>query len=198
MLIVGLTGGIGSGKSAATARFETLGIEVIDADVVAREVVEPGKPALQTIAKQFGHEILNEHGALNRTALRQIIFDDTNAKRWLETLLHPLIRSEILRQLSETTSPYAILASPLLFEAKQSQMCSRTLLIDCTVEQQVSRATARDNSDETSIKKIIAAQMPRTLKQSRADDIILNDSDLAHLHGLVELQHERYLALVHP
>ncbi|KZZ61688.1 dephospho-CoA kinase [Oleiphilus sp. HI0125] len=199
MLIVGLTGGIGSGKSAASDRFETLGVTVVDADVVAREVVEPGSSALGMIAKQFGTDVLHsdgeQKGALNRARLREIIFSDSNAKRWLETLLHPLIRSEIIRQLSQAESAYAILVSPLLFETKQSRLCTRTLLIDATEADQKIRAATRDNASEEDIGKIIAAQMPRKMKQERAHDIILNDGDLDHLNAMVDSQHEEYLKL---
>ena len=199
MLIIGLTGGIGSGKSSASAHFEKLGIHVVDADLVAREVVEPGKPALATIAKQFGADILNEFGGLDRTKLRAIIFSDTNAKRWLEALLHPIIRSEIIRQISNAESPYAILVSPLLFETDQHKLCSRTLLIDAPKELQIERATKRDNVSIDSIEKIIAAQMPREAKQKHADDIILNDDNEAHLQHMVELKHRYYLELCqHP
>lgn len=195
MLIVGLTGGIGSGKSAASAIFEKLGIHVVDADVVAREVVEPGRPALGTIAKQFGAEILEESGNLNRTKLREIIFSDTNAKRWLEALLHPIIRSEIIRQLAQAKSPYAILVSPLLFETDQHTLCSQTLLIDAPEELQIERASKRDGSSIDGIKKIIAVQMPRDIKQKHANDIILNDGSEEHLEHMVNLQHQRYLEL---
>lgn len=195
MLIVGLTGGIGSGKSAASAIFEKLGIHVVDADVVAREVVEPGRPALATIAKQFGADILEESGNLNRTKLREIIFSDTNAKRWLEALLHPIIRSEIIRQLAQAKSPYAILVSPLLFETDQHTLCSRTLLIDAQEELQIERASKRDDSSIDGIKKIIAVQMPRDIKQKHANDIILNDGSEEHLEHMVDLQHLRYLEL---
>ncbi|KZZ77362.1 dephospho-CoA kinase [Oleiphilus sp. HI0130] len=199
MLIIGLTGGIGSGKSAASVHFEKLGIHVVDADLVAREVVEPGKPALATIAKQFGADILNEFGGLDRTKLRAIIFSDTNAKRWLEALLHPIIRSEIIRQISNAESPYAILVSPLLFETDQHKLCSRTLLIDAPKELQIERATKRDNVSIDSIEKIIAAQMPREAKQKHADDIILNDDNEAHLQHMVELKNRYYLELCqHP
>ena len=196
MLIIGLTGGIGSGKSAASAFFELLGVHVVDADVVAREVVEPGRPALITIANQFGEDILDGTGKLNRTKLREIIFSDTNAKRWLEALLHPIIRSEIIRQLALAESPYAILVSPLLFETDQHRLCTRTLLIDAPEELQVERAKQRDNSSVEGIKKIIAAQMPRSMKQERADDIILNDNNEEHLKHMVNLQHQRYLELL--
>ena len=195
MLIVGLTGGIGSGKSAASSIFEELGILVVDADVVAREVVEPGKPALATIAKQFGADILEESGKLNRTKLREIIFSDPNAKRWLEALLHPIIRSEIIRKLAQAESPYAILVSPLLFETDQHTLCTRTLLIDAPEELQIERASKRDDSSIDGIKKIIAVQMPRNIKQKHADDIILNDNNEQHLERMVDSQHQRYLEL---
>lgn len=195
MLIVGLTGGIGSGKSLASAQFEILGVEVVDADVVAREVVEPGTPALRSIAKQFGDDILDQNGALNRAKLRTLIFADTNAKRWIEHLLHPLIRSEIIRQLSLANSAYAILVSPLLFEAKQHQLCTRTLLIDAPEQAQKDRAASRDNVDADAIQKIIDAQMPRPSKQQLANDIILNDQDEQHLRDMVELQHQQYLEI---
>lgn len=195
MLIVGLTGGIGSGKSAASALFEKLGTHLVDADVVAREVVEPGRPALASISKQFGSDILDEAGSLNRTKLREIIFSDTNAKRWLEALLHPIIRSEIIRQLAQAESPYAILVSPLLFETDQHTLCSRTLLIDAPEELQIERASKRDSSSIDGIKKIIAVQMPRNEKQKHANDIILNDGSEEHLKHMVDSQHQRYLEL---
>ena len=184
MLIIGLTGGIGSGKSAASARFEEHGIHVVDADVVAREVVEPGMPALTFIKEQFGDHIINEDGSLNRKQLRETIFNDANAKRWLETLLHPVIRSEIIRQLSEATSPYAILASPLLFETKQHQLCSRTLLIDAPESIQRARAAKRDNTDESAIQKIL-----------NADDVICNDQDEEALRAMIDSQHRKYLSI---
>jgi dephospho-CoA kinase len=195
MLIVGLTGGIGSGKSAASAYFETLGVIVVDADIVARQVVEPGKPALSTISKQFGADILLEDGSLNRPRLREIIFSDSNAKKWLEALLHPLIRSEIILQLSEASSPYAILVSPLLFETKQSQLCSRSLLIDVPEAIQTARASQRDGVSPDAIQAVIEVQMPRDEKRKRASDIILNDKDLTELHAQIEHQHAVYLEL---
>src|SRR3989338_6241173 len=143
MLKIGLTGGIGSGKTAATDHFQQLGIAVVDADVVAREVVVPGSPALAQIAEHFGAQILDHSGALDRAQLRKIIFSNPSEKSWLETLLHPLIRTEILRQLEQAHSPYAILVSPLLFETGQHLLVDRTLLIDAPEALQVSRATAR-------------------------------------------------------
>jgi dephospho-CoA kinase len=195
MLIIGLTGGIGSGKSAASALFEELGVHVVDADVVAREVVEPGSLGLENIAKHFGQDILDSCGKLNRSKLREVIFRDNEEKKWLEALLHPLIRTEIIKQLEQASSPYVILVSPLLFETDQHLLCTRTLLIDASEELQIARASKRDSTNEDAIKKIIASQMPREEKQQKADDIILNDNNEAHLKAMVDFQHHKYLEL---
>jgi dephospho-CoA kinase len=195
MFVVGLTGGIGSGKSAASARFEELGIKVVDADIVAREVVEPDSPALKLIVQQFGEQVQNADASLNRAALRQIIFSDSDAKLWLEALLHPLIRSQIIQQLSQAHSKYAILVSPLLFEAKQYELCSRTLLIDASETLQKERASLRDNTTAEAIQKIIEVQMPRESKLQLASDIITNDGDIEHLNAQVDRMHMEYLKL---
>lgn len=195
MLIIGLTGGIGSGKSAASALFEGFGLHVVDADVVAREVVEPGMPALERITSHFGQNILEADGSLNRSRLREIIFADSEAKKWLEELLHPIIRNEIIKQLQQARSPYAILVSPLLFETDQHKLCSRSLLIDAPERLQIERASKRDSSNKDAIKKIIASQMSRKMKQQRANDIILNDGDEAHLKAMIDSQHQIYLDL---
>lgn len=194
-LIIGLTGGIGSGKSAATAIFESFGIKVVDADIVAREVVEPGSPALAEIAKHFGDNFILESGDLNRAALREKIFANEQDKHWLESLLHPLIRSSIEHQLSEATSPYAILVSPLLFETDQSRLTARTLLIDAPEALQIERASERDNSKADQIKSIIAQQMDRHSKQKLADDIILNDGSIESLRAAVVQHHHAYMEL---
>ena len=195
MLIIGLTGGIGSGKSAASALFEGFGVHVVDADVVAREVVEPGMPALGRITTHFGQNILEADGSLNRSRLREIIFADSEAKKWLEELLHPIIRNEIIKQLQQARSPYAILVSPLLFETDQHKLCTRSLLIDAPERLQIERASKRDSSNDDAIKRIIASQMSRQMKQQRANDIILNDGDEAHLKAMIDSQHRIYLDL---
>jgi dephospho-CoA kinase len=195
VLVVGLTGGIGSGKSVVSDMFESLGIDIVDADIVAREVVEPGKPALQSIAKQFGDEVLLIDGSLNRQKLRDIIFSDSNAKRWVEMLLHPIIRADILRQLAQANSPYCILVSPLLFETKQHQLCSTTLLIDVPEQLQKQRASSRDNTSEDAIQKIIDAQLPRTDKLKLSNQVIVNDGTLEELKEKVLKQHEAYLKM---
>lgn len=196
-LIIGLTGGIGSGKTAASDRFESLGITIVDADIVAREVVEPGQPALKEISDHFGKHLITSEGALDRRKLREIIFSNQTEKQWLEALLHPLIREEILNQLSRADSPYAILVSPLLFETNQHQLASRCLLIDVPESVQIERASKRDNSNPEQIKSIIASQMSRTCKIEKADDIITNDQDLKHLHEQIDMQHKHYLDLAH-
>ncbi len=197
MWTVGLTGGIGSGKSAASALFEQFGICVVDADVVAREVVEPETPALQEIIEHFGSNILDSHHRLDRTQLRSIIFSKPAEKEWLEKLLHPLIRKEIIHQLQHAHSPYAILVSPLLFETDQHKLVSRTLLIDLPEELQLERAAHRDNSEPEQIRKIMANQLSRECKIDKADDIISNLHDFAYLREEVERQHLHYLELAH-
>ncbi|TNC80734.1 MAG: dephospho-CoA kinase [Oleiphilus sp.] len=194
---IGLTGGIGSGKTAASDCFEECGIKVVDADIVAREVVEPGSPALSEISKHFGDDILDEAGWLDRKKLRSLIFKDKQQKGWLEALLHPIIRAEIANQLSNSTTPYSVLVSPLLFETDQHVLVDRTLLIDVPVELQIERASYRDNADPDQIRAIIAQQMPRECKIEKADDIILNDTDLQSLRSKVQRIHHLYLELAH-
>ena len=194
-LILGLTGGIGSGKSAASAWFENQGIQVVDADIVAREVVQPPSPTLHEIQQTFGDWVLLEDGHLNRRALREHIFANTEARKQLESITHPAIRTRIIQQLSEATSPYVILVSPLLFETNQHELTDHTLLIDATIEHQIQRASQRDHQDIEQIKSIISAQMPREQKQKLANDIILNDQDLSHLEAQLSLIHQKYLTL---
>lgn len=196
MLKIGLTGGIGSGKSAATATFQSLGITVIDADVVARQVVEPNTPALSAIVDHFGPTILNPSQSLDRKSLRETIFRNADEKRWLESLLHPLIRDRIVQQLSSSLSPYTILSSPLLFETNQHELVDRTLLIDAPVALQLQRACNRDDTDETQIQSIIDQQMSRQCKTEKADDIILNNEDLQSLQRSVLKQHNIYMELI--
>lgn len=195
MLTVGLTGGIGSGKTAASDHFRRLGVPLVDADVVAREVVEPGEPALDAIAHHFGAGILQQDGTLDRRALREIIFRDTDAKDWLEELLHPRIRQRIARQLQDLSGPYALLVSPLLLETQQAELVDRILLIECDAEIQVARVSARDNTDARQTRTIIEQQMHREERKRWADDVIENNGSLAQLHGAVEKLHDRYLAM---
>lgn len=191
--VLGLTGGIGSGKSAASAWFEAQGIVVIDADVVAREVVEKGQPTLKQIQQHFGDWILLENGELNRRALREHIFKEPSARQALEKITHPVIRESIIRQLDAADSPYVVLVSPLLFETNQHQLTQHTLLIDATEALQIHRASQRDDQTVEQIHKIIQAQMPRAEKQRLANDIVLNDGHLDHLYSKLEVLHQQYL-----
>lgn len=191
--ILGITGGIGSGKSAATQWFESQGIVVVDADIVAREVVELGQPALKEIQLSFGDWVLLEDGNLNRRALREHIFQFPEARETLEKITHPAIRQSIIQQLQQAESPYVILVSPLLFETNQHELVHHTLLIDANEQTQLQRASQRDGQNEEQIRKIIAVQMPRTQKQLLANDIVMNDGLLEHLHQQLEPLHLKYL-----
>ena len=153
MFVVGLTGGIGSGKTAVSDRFAALGIKIVDADVAARIVVEPGRPALAEIAEHFGAEVIDPSGALDRAALRTRVFSDPDARRWLEQLLHPRIADEIRRGIESATSPYTMLVSPLLLEAGQAAYAHRILVVDVPVEVQVARTMARDDNDEAQVRR---------------------------------------------
>lgn len=195
-LIIGLTGGIGSGKSAAAARFEQAhGIHVVDADIKSRVVVEPGRPALQKIVDRFGDAVLQEDGSLNRAALRERVFQVPDERRWLEQLLHPLIREEIVTDLASARSPYALLVSPLLVESGQYQMTRRVLVVDVPEALQIARTTARDNVPEEQVRGILKAQAQREERLRHAHDVIANDRDLAALHAQVDALHQQYLAL---
>lgn len=194
-LIVGLTGGIGSGKSAASQWFETQGINVVDADIVAREIVEKGQPALAQIQSAFGDWVLLESGELNRKALREHIFQHPSARQQLEDITHPAIRQFIIVQLEQANSPYVILVSPLLFETNQHLLTQRTLLIDASIELQIQRASQRDGQSVEQIENIIQAQMPRDRKLDLADDIAINDGHLEHLYTQLQKLHLHYLEL---
>ncbi|XZT80035.1 dephospho-CoA kinase [Acinetobacter baumannii] len=191
--ILGITGGIGSGKSAATQWFESQGIQVVDADIVAREVVEKGQPALQKIQQTFGDWVLQPDGSLDRRALREYIFQNPQARHTLEQITHPAIRQSIIQQLQNRKSPYVILVSPLLFETNQHELVNHTLLIDASEQTQIQRASQRDGQNQEQIQKIIAAQMPRERKRELANDIVFNDGLLEHLYQQLELLHQSYL-----
>jgi len=193
--VLGLTGGIGSGKSAASQWFEAQGIAVVDADIVAREVVDIGQPTLQQIQQAFGDWVLLKDGSLNRRALREHIFQSPEARKTLENITHPAIRTSIIQQLHAAQSPYAILVSPLLFETNQHELTQHTLLIDAAIELQIQRASQRDRQNVEQIQKIIAAQMPREQKCAMADDIVLNDGELEHLYAHLTPLHEKYLKM---
>ncbi len=194
MFVVGITGGIGSGKSAVTDYLETRGITVVDADKVARVVVEPGTPALNAIAEHFGTDILLTDGGLDRAALRKIVFDNPDERKVLEGITHPRIRDEIARQLSEASSPYVVLSSPLLLESGQNTFANYVVVVDVPEEVQLQRTMARDDNSEVLVKQIMAAQLDRQTRLSRADTSILNDASLETLYERVEKLHDDLLA----
>lgn len=179
--VVGLTGGIGSGKTAASDYLKGLGISIVDADVIAREVVEPGTPCLNAIKEHFGAEVIQANGELDRKALRHIVFADAEQKTWLNQLLHPAIRREIQQQLQQAQSAYVVLVAPLLFENGLEQYCDRTLVIDVPETLQLARTTQRDNVDANNVQAIIDSQISRQERLHRADDVVVNDKDLTHL-----------------
>ena len=195
MFIVGLTGGIGSGKTVASDRFEELGVKVVDADIASRVVVENGQPALYSIEGKFGSDVISDDGSLNRAKLREIIFKDNEAKSWLEALLHPLIAKHISDEISRATSKYAVLVSPLLFETSQFEMCNRTLLIDVSKEAQILRTAARDNVSKSQVEKIISSQMDRDQKINKADDVIVNDGEINDLISKIDDIHQKYIEI---
>mgnify|MGYP005840188319 CR=1 FL=1 len=193
--IVGVTGGIGSGKSEVMRRFQAQGIEAFDADDMARVVVEPGRPALDDIVKKLGPDMLTAQGELNRPALRALVFSNPKVKRWLEQRLHPLINQELEQRLARAQSPYALLVSPLLFESEQNQLVDRVLVVDAPRELQLARASRRDNSDPQQIEAIIDSQMSREARLSRANDVVDNAAGRAELDQQVGKLHNRYLTL---
>tara|TARA_R110000823_G_scaffold91174_4_gene201140 strand:- start:30277 stop:30891 length:615 start_codon:yes stop_codon:yes gene_type:complete len=191
--IVGVTGGIGSGKSAVTARFEQRGIVVVDADLAARVVVEPGRPALAQIAAHFGADILLADGALDRPALRARVFAEPAERRWLEALTHPLIGEEILAQIAAATSPYTILSSPLLLETSQRELVHCVVVVDVPESVQLARTVNRDNNDEAQVKRIMAAQLARDARLEQADIVIDNSGPIEVLDARVEELHREFL-----
>ena len=193
--ILGLTGGIGSGKSAAADAFAELGIETVDADHAARWVVEPGRPALAEIVERFGEAVLLDDGQLNRAALREYIFAEPEQRQWLEGLLHPLIRTEITQFLDAAKSPYAILVSPLLIESGQHQIVQRVLVVDVPTEVQMARALQRDQVSERQLRAIMQAQLQRDERLKYADDVLCNAADKAALQQEVARLHDYYLTL---
>ena len=193
--VVGLTGGIGSGKTAASDWFKSQGVVIVDADIVAREVVATGTPALRAIGDHFGAAVIQQDNTLDRAALRAIVFDKPEERRWLEQLLHPLIAQEIARQLAVAASPYAMLVSPLLFETAQKAFVRRALLIDVPETIQLARTATRDGVPEAQVRAIMAAQMSREDRRAKADDIVVNDATLAALHTQLQPLHEHYLTL---
>ncbi len=194
MLVV-LTGGIGSGKSTVSRYFEELGVPVIDTDLIAREQVAPGMPALQEIINQFGKQVLDADGRLNRARLRRIVFDAPEKRRQLEQILHPRIRAEVARRLQRLDTPYAVVVVPLLLESGHNYSADRILVVDLPEALQIKRIRQRDALSEIQIRQILAAQTDRASRRAIADDLIENSGDLAALKAATEQLHEKYLRL---
>jgi dephospho-CoA kinase len=195
--IVGLTGGIGSGKSTVVRIFGDLGVHWVDADDVAREVVEPGTAGLAAIAEHFGRDILQADGALDRAALRQRVFENPEERNWLERLLHPVIREELVRQLQSPEAPYSqpyvLLVSPLLLETDQHELVDRVVVVDVPEHIQIERTMARDDNSRVQVERIMAAQMARDERRSRADAVIDNNRPLQDVERQVCELHNRFL-----
>ena len=193
-MIIGLTGGIGSGKTAASDAFKSLGIDIIDADMSSRRVVERGQPTLEDIQDHFGSDILDSENNLDRAKLREIIFQDPKERVWLEELLHPKIAQHIKDQLESSKSPYCVLVSPLLLETEQKSFCSSVLVVDVPEESQISRTSKRDGVSEEQVKSIIATQINREQRLKQADEIIMNDGSIEELKEKILVLHTKYLS----
>ena len=194
MLHVGITGGIGSGKTALTDWLATQGIVIVDADIAARVVVEPGQPALAEITEAFGAEFLLSDGQLDRAALRRKIFSDENQRKALEAITHPRIRDELIRQVSEADSPYVVLSSPLLLEGSQSDMVDVSVVIDVPETLQIERTMARDQNSRQLVEQIMAVQLDRQTRIARSDIVIDNSTSLEALYERAAVLHETLLA----
>jgi len=194
-LIIGLTGGIGSGKSTVATLFAERGVPVFDTDAIARELVSSGKPALDEIIKTFGPEMLDDKGKLDRAALKQKIFDSDTSREQLESILHPRIRKQLLAAIRSVTAPYCIAIIPLLIEKNWQEIVDRVLVVDVPKELQVTRTASRDKLSHPLIRQIMATQVKRNQRLQHADDIIDNSTDEAALTRQVEELHARYLAL---
>ena len=193
-MIIGLTGGIGSGKTAVSDTFKSLGIDIIDAAVSSRRVVEKGQPSLDDIQAHFGDGILDSENNLDRAKLREIIFKNPQERVWLEKLLHPKIAEHIKDQLESSNSPYCILVSPLLLETEQKSYCSFVLVVDVPEESQVARTAKRDGVSEEQVKNIISAQIDREKRLEQADEILINDGSMEELKEKVVVLHTKYLS----
>jgi len=196
MLIIGLTGGIGSGKSVASDKFKSLGITIVDADVASRTVVEPGKPALKEIEDHFGSGIITAEGKLDRNNLREIIATDPEERKWLESVTHPKIGEQITKEISESTSVYTLFVAPLLLETNSQEMCSRVVVVDVPKDVQIRRTAKRDKVSPNQVEKMVAAQMEREKRLEKADDVLLNSGTIEDLEKQVEELHKKYIQMV--
>lgn len=195
MFVVGITGGIGSGKTTVTNLFQQHGIVIVDADVIARHIMDKGGDALKAVKERYGQEALLQDGNLNRAWLRDRIFKHPEDKQWLNELTHPLIREQILSQLQQAQSPYVMLSAPLLVENRLTKLCDRVLVVDVSEATQLKRTQQRDDVSEDQVQSIINAQASREQRLQAADNIIRNEDDVSELAPQVEKLHELYLRL---
>lgn len=195
MLVIGLTGGVGSGKTAVSDRFAQRGVPVVDTDLLARELVEPGQPALLDIVAEFGPDCLDEKGRLRRNLLRERVFADPDGRRRLEAILHPRIRALMRARIAELVAPYCLVVIPLLVETGMIDVADRVLVVDASEAEQIRRVMARDGASEKQARRILAAQASRDQRLALADDILENVGDLDALSRQVAALHEHYLAL---
>ena len=193
-MIIGLTGGIGSGKTAVSDIFQDLGITIVDADLASRVVVEKGREELNKISYHFGKDIINSNGELDRAQLRDIIFNSEEEKLWLESLLHPAIASQIQMELDSSNSLYTVLVSPLLLETDQRNFCKKVIVVDVTEEIQIQRTAKRDNVSKEQIKSIISSQIDRISRLEQADEVIVNDGSLKDLESKVQQLHKKFIS----
>ncbi|MCW9012707.1 MAG: dephospho-CoA kinase [Gammaproteobacteria bacterium] len=195
MLVIGLTGGIGSGKSTVADLFSKLGVPIIDTDILARKIVEPGQIALQKLKNFFGNSIIDQQGCLNRKKLAELIFNDESKRKKLESILHPEITRLMQHQLGQLDSAYAIVVIPLLVETEQNKLVDRVLLVDCSQQQQIQRVLNRDERSQEQIEAIIKSQASAEERLSVADDVINNRENTGSLSDQVEELHKKYLKL---
>ena len=196
-LVVGLTGGIGSGKTTVAEGFSALGVPVIDADQLARELVEPGQPALDKIIEIFGTASITADGQLDRACIRQQIYADVGLRLRLEAILHPKIRQRIKTLLSDIKDPYCIVVIPLLLETQQTDLVDRILVIDTSEKEQRQRVAARDSLSDNTIMAIMQSQADRSTRLAAADDVIVNDSDIASITDRIQELHQHYMEIAY-
>ena len=195
MLVIGLTGGIGSGKSSVSDRFAALGAPVIDTDLIAREIVAPGLPAHRQIRRSFGESVLLADGTLDRDSLRAMVFEDPAKRAELERILHPAIRREVSRRLGDLDAPYCIVVVPLLVESGFTDLVDRVLVVDAPEDTRLRRVCRRSGISEAEVRRIFAAQATSEQRRRCADDVLENDDELAELDHKVAALHQRYLRL---
>ena len=196
-LIIGLTGGIGSGKTSATRFFAAEGIAIIDADTIAHELTGVQGDAIPNIKKYFGVDFITKDGELNRKKMQSRIFSDINSRKKLERILHPLIQTEVMHRIETASSPYIIVVVPLLLETGDyCEIVTRILVVDCNEECQISRTVSRGGLNKEEVRAIMATQKSRQERLNQADDVIVNDTDISSLQEKVKLQHNIYLSLL--